>query len=49
MVWTPIRGREALTEAPHGSVVVSEMSQLDISATDIREQIATGQSPHFNA
>ena len=38
---------ESLTNTAHGSVVVCEMSLLDISATDIREQIAAGHSPQF--
>lgn len=38
---------DALTQCAQGSVVVSEMSLLDISATDIRQQIARGDSPQF--
>lgn len=38
---------EELHLKPHGGVVVTEQSLLDISATEIRHIISVGQSPEF--
>jgi len=38
---------QQLAQASAGAVVVCEMSQLDISATDIRQMIAVGHSAQF--
>ncbi len=38
---------QQLAKSPAGAVVICEMSQLDISATDIRQMIAEGHSAQF--
>lgn len=39
--------RGDLRRRPAGSLVVEELTQLPISSTDIRDQIARGESPQF--
>jgi nicotinate-nucleotide adenylyltransferase len=38
---------DALTEQPHGQIVFCQVTQLEISASDIRRRIAAGRSADF--
>jgi nicotinate-nucleotide adenylyltransferase len=45
--WRRLQQPKSLNEQPAGGILFQSMTQLDISATQIRQMLATGKSPRY--